>query len=65
MPTISIPLSDEQVARLHSCAEKNGVTPEEFLRERIDEFLAAPGRDFAEAAAFVLEKNQELYRRLE
>jgi antitoxin FitA len=40
------------------------LAPEEFLRRRIEQLLEQPDDQFREAAAYVLEKNAELYRRL-
>lgn len=64
MTTFTIELSDEQVRRLHELAQGAKVAPEQLLRSGVEEWLARPGGDFAEAAAHVLKKNRELYRRL-
>jgi hypothetical protein len=64
MTTITIPLSDERLAQLRSWAEQTGLTPEEFLRRRVEQFLDRPDEQFRQAAAYVLQKNAELYRRL-
>ncbi len=64
MTTISIPLSDERAAQLRLRAEQVGLAPEEFLRRRVEQLLDHPDTSFREAAAYVLEKNAELYRRL-
>jgi hypothetical protein len=60
--TISLP--DEQAGRLRELAREAGVSPEELLRDGVGRWQVRPDRDFAAAAAFVLEKNRELYRRL-
>jgi antitoxin FitA len=60
--TISLP--EEQAERLRELASESGVSPEQLLRAGVGEWLTRPGRDFAEAAAYVLKKNRELYRRL-
>ena len=60
--TVSLP--DELAGRLRELASEAGVSPEELLRDGAREWLTRPRRDFAEAAAYVLEKNRELYRRL-
>ena len=44
-------------------ASLSGLTPEEFLQRRVEELLKQP-EEFREAAAYVLNKNSELYRRL-
>jgi hypothetical protein len=64
MTTITIPLSDERLAQLHIWAEQTGLTPEEFLRRRVEQLLERPDEQFRQAAAYVLHKNAELYRRL-
>ena len=64
MTTIAIPLSEDRLAQLRTRAEKAGLTPEEFLRRRVELFLDQPDQLFQQAAAYVLEKNKELYRRL-
>jgi hypothetical protein len=62
MTTIAIPLSDERVAQLHLRAEQAGLSPEELMHGRVEELLDRPDEPFHQAAAYVLEKNAELYR---
>jgi hypothetical protein len=64
MTTITIPLSDDRAAQLRTWAERAGLSPEEFLRRRVEQFLAQPDDQFRQAAAYVMDKNAELYRRL-
>ncbi|MBI1903785.1 MAG: ribbon-helix-helix protein, CopG family [Planctomycetia bacterium] len=64
MSTITISLSDERLERLKEMAESAGLTPEEFIRASLEEWLAGENEEFAAAARHVLEKNAELYRRL-
>lgn len=64
MTTIPIPLTDERLARLRTLAEQAGVSPEEFLRRRVEQLLAEQDEAFRQAADRVLEKNADLYRRL-
>ena len=64
MTTLTISLSDEPMLRLKEMALEAGVAPEELLNASIVEWLARPKDDFAQAAAYVLKKNAELYRRL-
>ena len=64
MTMITIPLSEERLAQLRIWAEQVGLTPEEFLRRRIDQLLDRPDEPFRQAAAYVIAKNAELYRRL-
>jgi hypothetical protein len=64
MTTITIPLSEERAAQLFAWAELAGLSPEEFLRRRVEQLLDRPDEQFARAANYVLHKNEELYRRL-
>jgi predicted transcriptional regulator len=64
MAAITIPLTDDRLARLRALAEQAGVSPEEFLHRRVEQFLDRADDEFDKAAAYVLEKNAELYRRL-
>lgn len=64
MTTFSIELPDDQAQKLRQLAVEAGVTPEELLGAGVREWLFEPQNDFAKAAAFVLRKNAELYRRL-
>ncbi len=64
MTTIAIPLSDERMAQLRLRAEQAGLAPEEFLRQYGEHLLDQPEVPFRQAAAYVLQKDAELYRRL-
>jgi predicted transcriptional regulator len=64
MSSITITLSDEHMLRLREAAERFGVTPEELARVSIEELVARPDEKFEQATRYVLEKNEELYRRL-
>lgn len=64
MTTITITLADQRALKLKELAEEMGVAPEELLRARVEEWLSRPEPNFAEAAAYVLKKNADLYRRL-
>lgn len=64
MPPITIALSDEWFAQLQRRAQQAGLAPEEFLREQVEQLLGQPDEQFRQAAAYVLQKNTELYRRL-
>jgi len=59
-----IQLSSAQIERLRLEAERLGLKPEELARAAIVDLLATTGEDFNTAAERVLEKNEELYRRL-
>jgi hypothetical protein len=61
---LSIDLSAAQAERLRAEAERLGLTPEELARAAVADLLASVGEDFEAAAARVLKKNEDLYRRL-
>ena len=64
MTMISVAVSDMRLARLRTWAEQLGITPEELLRQQVDHLLEQPDEQFVRAAAYVMQKNAELYRRL-
>lgn len=64
MTQLTIPLSEDHLLQLRIRAEKAGLSPEEFLRIRVEQLLAEPDDQFRKAADYVLKKNAELYRRL-
>jgi hypothetical protein len=64
MATITVPLSEERLARLRVWAEQAGLSPEEYLRRRVEQLLDRSDEEFRQAATHVLHKNAELYRRL-
>ncbi|MGA9756366.1 MAG: hypothetical protein WBV23_14615 [Desulfobaccales bacterium] len=61
---ISIELSQEQARIFQSTAERLGLSPEELARAGLADMLGIFQEDFQKAAEYVLQKNQELYRRL-
>jgi antitoxin FitA len=64
MSAITVPLSDDRLERLRALAAQAGVSPEEFARIGLEQWLTRPREDFRQAAEHVLRKNAELYRRL-
>ncbi len=64
MDIFTVELPEVQAQQLRDLAREAGISPEQLLRGGVEEWLSRPGRDFAEAAAYVLRKNRELYRRL-
>jgi predicted transcriptional regulator len=64
MAIITVSLSDERAAKLKELAKQSGLTPEELLQASVEEWLGKQKLDFDQAAAYVLEKNAELYKRL-
>jgi len=61
-PLITLP--EEPMQRLKELATEAGIAPEELLRANVERWLTGPREDFTQAAAYVLEKNAELYLRL-
>jgi hypothetical protein len=64
MTMISISLSDERMVQLQTLARQAGLSAEEFLRRHVELILDRPDEHFQNAAAYLLVKNAELYRRL-
>ena len=61
---LRIELSAAQAERLRNEAERLGLSPEELARAAVADILTAQDEDFQKAAAHVLRKFEELYRRL-
>lgn len=64
MISITIALPDERLEQLQELAKQLNISTEELVRISIDELLSKPDNEFQQAAEFVLDKNDELYRRL-
>ena len=62
--SISIRLNEEQSAQLEARARELGVDAQELAQAVVSDLLSRPAEDFDRAAQRVLDKNQELYRRL-
>ena len=62
--SITLELTEEQARRLDERARELGVDARELAKAAVTDLLSRPADDFDRAAKFVLEKNQELYRRL-
>jgi hypothetical protein len=61
---IAIELPEAQADRLQEEALRLGIQPEELARAAVIDLLQREPGDFAAAAAYVLQKNRELYDRL-
>jgi len=62
---VTIELSEERATTLRETARRIGVTLEELASAALSDALDHSKEDFLEAAKkYVLEKNEELYRRL-
>ena len=64
MTSLTVALPETSMLRLKELASDAGIAPEELLHASVMEWLTRPKDDFAQAAAYVLKKNTELYRRL-
>lgn len=64
MEELRITLSEEQMKQLRDAASRMGVDIEDIVRVSLDDLLSRPSEDFEKAAARVLEKNRDLYKRL-
>lgn len=64
MATIPVELPESQADKLRGEARRLGVRPEELAAAAITDLLNREAEDFRSAAAYVLRKNEELYRRL-
>ena len=64
MTSVTIPVSDDRYERLRSLAQQAGVSPDEFLKRRVEFLLDQPDEEFKAITERILEKNRELYRRL-
>lgn len=63
MKVLELEVTDDTAAKLEQVATRQGVSVRELLRFSVEEKLARDA-EFERAAATVLEKNAELYRRL-
>jgi len=61
---LAIELTEQQAQRLRESASRLGVEPKQLALAAATDLIASDGSDFAAAARRVLEKNEELYRRL-
>jgi antitoxin FitA len=64
LSSITLDFQPEQFAKLQSLADRLGVSVEGLARSTIEELLSAPDDKFEQAAEYLLQKNEELYRRL-
>ena len=61
---LAIELTEQQAQRLREGASRLGIEPEQLALAAVADLIASEGPDFDAAAQRVLEKNEELYRRL-
>lgn len=63
MSTLTFQIEEQKADKLTRAANDLGLQVEELLQRITDEYLARQ-QNFEAAAAYVLQKNAELYRRL-
>lgn len=63
MNSLTIDLPTEQFQHLHRLADRQGITPEDFVRQLATERLTRDETIDA-ATQYLLKKNAKLYRRL-
>ena len=61
---VAFELTPAQAERLRIQAERLGIRPEQLAHAAVADLLATPDDAFQAAAERVLQKNEELYRRL-
>lgn len=64
MMKVAFELPPAQAEKLNQEAERLGVPAAELARAAVSDLLATPDEEFRVVAQRVLQKNQELYRRL-
>ena len=62
--TVAIELTPQQTERLAEVARRLNIAPDQLAAAAVRDLLGQPSADFSAAAARVMEKNDELYRRL-
>ena len=61
---VAFELTEQQAEKLRREAEKLGISPDQLAQAAVSDLLSTPDGAFAAASERVLEKNDELYRRL-
>lgn len=64
MAAITINITEQQLQKLQSLAQKLGMSTEELLSASVEDLLNSQQNEFNQAASYVLQKNAELYQRL-
>jgi len=64
MKTFEIQMPDPIATKIEQAAERLNISPKEFVLLSVEEKLSKLDEEFRQAAAQVLRKNAELYRRL-
>jgi pyrroloquinoline quinone (PQQ) biosynthesis protein C len=61
---VPVELTESQIETLRQRAKALGISPEQLASAAVVDLVSQPAEDFGIAAARVLSKNSELYRRL-
>ncbi|MGK7945100.1 MAG: DNA-binding protein [Microcystaceae cyanobacterium] len=64
MTSLTINLNNDTLHQLQQIAQQKGITPEELLQTKINEWLIQTPDKFNQVTNYVLTKNAELYNRL-
>ena len=64
MSDITVAVSDAQLTQLKEKAARLGISLTDLVLLSIEEILSRPDEEFHQTAEYVLQKNDELYRRL-
>ncbi|MDR9401825.1 MAG: DNA-binding protein [Halothece sp. Uz-M2-17] len=64
MKSLTINIPEEKLQQLQAIAQEKGMSTEELIQIKINEWLISKPKSFSEAAHYVLNKNTELYDRL-
>ncbi len=64
MTQITIQIDDAKAIRLNEMAEKYGIRPDQLVTASIEDLLGQPDSEFDQAAKRVLDKYNNLYKRL-
>jgi antitoxin FitA len=65
MTALTVNLPDEQWSKLQEVASRYGVSVEDLARAGIEDLIRRPDEMFERALEYVLDKNAELYQRLD
>lgn len=64
MASITIDLSDPQFQKLQDLAKAHQIPVEVLLKSSLEDWLNSQKNEFVDAADYVLNKNDQLYKRL-
>jgi len=64
MASITIDLSDPQFQKLQDLAKAHEIPVEVLLKSSLEDWLNSQKNEFIDAADYVLNKNDQLYKRL-